>query len=92
MHGPTSCLGVAWEPRNQPQSDNETAPTPSPNWLRDLLTKDVPNARIMSFNHNTSYQAFAVSKSLHDYGKDLLRQLRNVRLEEEVRQDSLEAI
>lgn len=92
MHGLASCFGVAWEPRNQSRSDNEAAPTPSPNWLRDFLTEDVTNARIMIFNHNTSYQAYALSKSLHDYGKDLLRQLRNVRLEEEVRQDSLDAI
>ena len=87
LWGPASCLGVLWAPRNQSESDDEAAPIPNPNWLRDLLTKDVPNARIMCFNHNTSYQAYALSKSLHDYGKDLLRQLRNVSLEEEVRQD-----
>ena len=85
LRAPASTL---WAPRNQSQSDDERAPIPNGNWLRDLLPKDLPNARIICFNHDTSYQAYALSKSLHDYGKDLLRQLGTVRSEEEVRQDS----
>lgn len=81
-------VSTLWAPRNQSQSDDKRAPIHNGNWLCDYLLKDLPNARIICFNHDTSYQAYALSKSLHDYGKDLLRQLGTVRSEEEVRQDS----
>ena len=47
------------------------------------------NARIMAFNHNTSWEAYALSKLLHDLGDDLLQELRNVRQTVEVRHYSL---
>lgn len=61
-------------------------------WLRDWLTTEKGlNARIMAFNHNTSWDAYALDKSLHDHGDDLLRALEAVR-QDEVRQDSLGAL
>ena len=42
----------------------------------------------MAFNHNTSWEAYALSKSLHDLGDDLLQELRNVRQKVEVRHNS----
>jgi hypothetical protein len=53
-------------------------------WLRDLLPEEKLNARIMTFNHNTSWQRNAVSKSLKDHGEDLLRALCWVRQKPEV--------
>ena len=52
-------------------------------WLRDFLPKEGLNARIMAFNHNTAWETGALSKSLQDYGQDLLRALGQVRLTDE---------
>lgn len=58
-------------------------------WLRDFLAKERDlNARIMAFNHNTSWRSDALDKSLHDHGDDLIQALRVAR-EDEVRHDSL---
>ena len=57
---------------------------PNPNWLRDFLPAEKLGARIMAFNHNTAWKANALSKSLEDYGQDLLRALSEVRLTDEV--------
>ena len=43
----------------------------------------------MAFNHNTSWEAYALSKLLYDLGDDLLQELRNVRQTVEVRHCSL---
>ena len=43
----------------------------------------------MAFNHNTSWEAYALSKLLHDLGDDLLQELRNTRQTVEVRHYSL---
>ncbi|KAI9855300.1 MAG: hypothetical protein M1813_009839 [Trichoglossum hirsutum] len=52
---------------------------PGPNWLRDFLPTEDLNARIMTFNHNTAWGPNALTKSLEDYGQDLLRALDEVR-------------
>ena len=55
-------------------------------WLQDFLpTEEGINARVMTFNHNTSWDAYALDKSLHDHGDDLLQALRRAR-QGEVRQ------
>lgn len=43
----------------------------------------------MAFNHNSAWETNALSKSLQEYGDDLLRALRRVRQTAEVRYDSL---
>ncbi|KAF6238464.1 hypothetical protein HO173_003431 [Letharia columbiana] len=49
-------------------------------WLRDMLAKEKDlNARVMTFNHNTSWEAYALNKSLRDHGNDLLQALRTAR-------------
>jgi len=58
-------------------------------WLRDFLPKANLNARIMAFNHSTAWEANAFSKSLQEYGDDLLRALRRVRQRAEVSNDGL---
>ena len=66
--------------RNGPHSNDSTVPSDPATWLRDFLPKEkVLNARIMAFNHNTSWKAYALDKSLHDHGDDLLQALRTAR-------------
>ena len=49
-------------------------------WLRDFLPMEEDiNARVITFNHNTSWNAYALDKTLHDHGDDLLQALRTVR-------------
>ena len=58
-------------------------------WLQDFLPEEELNARIMAFNHNTLWEAYALSKLLHDLGDDLLQELRNARQTVEVMHYSL---
>ncbi|XHF98814.1 hypothetical protein AWENTII_002351 [Aspergillus wentii] len=44
-------------------------------WLRNLLPQERIPARIMAFNHNTSWESEALSKSIDDHANDLLRVL-----------------
>lgn len=61
-------------------SNNIAAGSYQAMWLRDFLPKEQDiNARVMTFNHNTSWAAYALDKSLHDHGDDLLQALRTVR-------------
>jgi hypothetical protein len=83
VHGLASKLGTAWDSCKHAQ-DTDTTPAPKLMWLYDFLPKEKLNARILLFNHNTRWQTNAVSKSLKDYGKDLLRALRRVRQTPEV--------
>lgn len=55
-------------------------------WLRDFLPKEkgLEKARIMTFNHNSAWQVNALSKSLLDYGNDLLSLLKDERRKIEV--------
>ncbi|KAI9736709.1 MAG: hypothetical protein M1834_000913 [Cirrosporium novae-zelandiae] len=46
-------------------------------WFRDFLPKENLNARIMTFNHNTSWEANALRKSLYDHANDLLSELQD---------------
>ena len=69
--------------------DSETVDSNQAMWLRDFLpTEEGIHARVMTFNHNTSWNAYALDKSLHDHGDDLLQALRRAR-QGEVRHDSL---
>ena len=43
----------------------------------------------MAFNHNTSWEAYILSKFLHDLGDDLLQELRNTRQTVEIEHYSL---
>jgi hypothetical protein len=65
---PDSSVDVHNLPSN-PETEREKL------WLRDCLPIDIPNARIMAFNHNTAWQEDALSKSLHNHADDLLRAL-----------------
>jgi hypothetical protein len=60
----------------------------NPLWLRDFLPEALEKAglptRIMTFNHNSYYQAHALNKSLHEYAEDLLIELAKKRKSEEV--------
>ena len=73
--------------RKYAQDGNSPDPSARFMWLRDFLPKDVPNARVMAFNHNTGWETNALSKSLSHYGDDLLRALQRLRQTDEVRND-----
>lgn len=44
-------------------------------WLKDLLPKAFPNARIMAFNHNSKWDIDAAVKSVENCGSELLHYL-----------------
>ncbi|KAF8511825.1 hypothetical protein BU17DRAFT_96884 [Hysterangium stoloniferum] len=77
VHGLASNPATTWGSLKPPQSPGvppSNQKVPKRSWLCDL-PKDIPNARIMTFNHNTAWQGNALSKSLNDHADDLLRSL-----------------
>ena len=98
VHGLASNPKTTWESRKHSEDtcihDRQIkrppdAPITKPMWLRDFLPEEGLDARIMAFNHNTAWEANALSKSLQDYGDDLLRVLCRARQSAEVRYNSL---
>ncbi|OCL09943.1 hypothetical protein AOQ84DRAFT_290259 [Glonium stellatum] len=75
IHGLASNPETTWESREKPQNTDSKPPL----WLCDFLPHENLNARVIAFNHNTAWEANALSKSLHEYGDDLLRALRRIR-------------
>lgn len=72
------------------ESTTSTAPhrssiSPESIWLRDFLPQEGLRVRVIMFNHNTAWEANALSKSLDDYGEDLLGALCDARTTDEVR-------
>jgi hypothetical protein len=57
-------------------------------WLRDFLPKDIPEARIMTFNHDSNWVSSALEQSLKDYAQTLLSVLEGQRVSYEVRERS----
>ena len=53
-------------------------------WLKDLLPKNFPNARIMPFRQNTSYLVNAPRKSIEECGQQLLDEMLRIRRTQEV--------
>jgi hypothetical protein len=68
-----------------------TANAISPNhiWLRDFLPQENLGVRVMLFNHNTAWETNALSKSLRDYGEDLLGELCEARKTDKVRTNAI---
>jgi hypothetical protein len=64
----------------------------NPVWPRDFLPYDCPNVRIMTFNHNTAWQSFALHQNLRDHADHLLKELERARREPEVRRDFKEKL
>ena len=74
VHGLGSSVESTWR---HPVSDKV--------WLRDFLHLDIPDARIMTFRHNTQWSVNSEVKDLRDYGKQLLSAIESVRSTDEVR-------
>lgn len=53
-------------------------------WLKDFLPKSFPQARVMTFNHNSGWQYNATVQSVDDYGQALLDALGTKRKSAEV--------
>lgn len=49
------------------------------NWLRDLLPKQIPNARIMSFGYNSAVQFSKSSAGIGSFADDLLENIMSWR-------------
>ncbi|KAL7809400.1 ankyrin repeat-containing domain protein [Trichoderma aethiopicum] len=49
-------------------------------WLRDFLPLDLPEARIMTYSHNSNWQSNALVKDLSDYGRQFLYVLEHERM------------
>jgi len=75
---------------SNPKTASEARSATRLSWIRDFLPQENLNCRIMTFNHNTAWEANALSKSLSDHGDDLVRALRSVRKTAEVRYNRLE--
>ncbi|GKZ33149.1 hypothetical protein AbraIFM66950_002933 [Aspergillus brasiliensis] len=52
-------------------------------WLKDFLNQDVPDARIMTYRHNSRWQKNALVKDLDAYGRQFLSDLENMREDQE---------
>lgn len=80
VHGLGSNPKSTWNSYKHPEeTDSQENLVQKHMWLRDRLPNDIPEARVMTFNHNTSWQANALSKSLNQHGRDLLMVLRRAR-------------
>jgi hypothetical protein len=55
------------------------------NWLKDLLPRWRKDLRIIAINHDSTWEADAPLKSLHDYGEDILESIASQRNSKEVR-------
>lgn len=53
-------------------------------WLRDLLPKALPNARIMTFGYNARFKNFTAHQDLRGISLNLLAGLSALRKSEEV--------
>jgi hypothetical protein len=51
-------------------------------WLYDLLPKDLPNARIMTYGYNSNLAEDATTGRIRDFAKGLLNDLDNYRTKE----------
>jgi hypothetical protein len=51
-------------------------------WLQDLLPKDLPNARVMTFGYNSNIFENASVSSIRDFAMGLLNDLDSYRTEE----------
>jgi hypothetical protein len=51
-------------------------------WLQDLLPKDLPNARVMTYGYNSNVVEDASISSIRDFAKGLLNDLDSYRIEE----------
>lgn len=61
-----------------------------PMWLRDFLSKDLPNCRTMIYGHNTKLSSRGVD-TIMDYGREVLEGIKKVRRSKEVRALPFEA-
>jgi hypothetical protein len=51
-------------------------------WLQDLLPKDLPNGRVMTFGYNSNIFENASVSSIRDFAKSLLNGLGSYRIKE----------
>lgn len=47
-------------------------------WLRDFLSKDLPQCRTMIYGYNSKLSSHGVDTIL-DYGRELMEEIKNIR-------------
>jgi hypothetical protein len=52
-------------------------------WLRDYLSKDLPNCRTMIYGYNAKLSSHGVD-TIMDYGRGLIEEIKKIRSTEEV--------
>lgn len=52
-------------------------------WLRDFLSKDLPNCRTMIYGYNSNLSSHGVD-TITDYGREFLERVKRVRHTQEV--------
>jgi hypothetical protein len=57
-------------------------------WLRDFLSKDLPNCRTMIYGYNSNLSSAGVDTIL-DYGRQFLEELKLIRYNKELRERPL---
>jgi hypothetical protein len=55
-------------------------------WLRDFLSKDLPQCRTMIYGYNSKLSSHGVDTIL-DYGRELMEEIKKIRNTKEVRDD-----
>jgi len=53
-------------------------------WLRDFLSKDLPNCRTIIYGYNSKLSSYGLDKIM-DYSRELLEGIKRVRNTKEVR-------
>jgi hypothetical protein len=52
-------------------------------WLRDFLSKDLPQCRTMIYGYNPKVSSYGV-ETIHDYGQELMEEIKKIRNSKEV--------
>jgi hypothetical protein len=52
-------------------------------WLRDFLSKDLPQCRTMTYGYNSKLSSHGVDTIL-DYGRELMEEIKKIRNTKEV--------
>ena len=53
-------------------------------WLRDFLSKDLPQCRTMIYGYNSKLSSHGID-TIMDYGREFIEEIKKVRNTEEVR-------
>ena len=79
VHGLGAFPDTTWQKRPQ-QSDGGIVSGQKTSWIRDLLQQDLPEARLLFFDYDSTVHNDAPQKDLQDIGTELLQAFNVSRL------------